>query len=361
VAWVRRHNGTASRGDGARDVAVDGFGYVYVTGTSFATSSSNDFGTVMYNPDGYKLWAKGFDGGSNGDDRATAVAVDKSGYIYVTGSIFVQQLNYICATIKYYPNGDTVWVRTYWGPGSWHDDWLSDIEVDDSGNVYVTGYVYDFDAANDDCITIKYSANGSISWARRYQGSANSEDAGNKITLDDSGNVYVAGTVTIKYDANGNEKWVASPGGDGIALDEAGNVYVAATVNRDYCTVKFSPDGHQLWMKTYNGPAGTDDFAKDVALDDSGNVYVTGHSQGIGTYSDFATIKYHQAPDRGDVNADGTIDIGDVVFLINYLYKNGSAPSPLELGDANCDGTADVGDVVYLINYLYKGGNPPPC
>ncbi len=61
----------------------------------------------------------------------------------------------------------------------------------------------------------------------------------------------------------------------------------------------------------------------------------------------------------GDVNADGVIDLGDVLYLINYLYKNGPAPDPLETGDANCDGVIDLGDLLYLINYLYKGGPPP--
>ena len=64
---------------------------------------------------------------------------------------------------------------------------------------------------------------------------------------------------------------------------------------------------------------------------------------------------------HGDANADQTIDIADVVFLINYLYKNDDPPTPLEAGDANCDGEVNISDVVYLINYLYKDGDPPPC
>jgi hypothetical protein len=64
---------------------------------------------------------------------------------------------------------------------------------------------------------------------------------------------------------------------------------------------------------------------------------------------------------RGDANGDQIIDAGDVVYLINYLYKGGTIPNPLDAGNANCDGTVDAGDVVYLINYLYKGGEPPSC
>jgi hypothetical protein len=62
----------------------------------------------------------------------------------------------------------------------------------------------------------------------------------------------------------------------------------------------------------------------------------------------------------GDANEDKVIDAGDVVYLINYLFKSGPAPVPLEAGDVNSDGGVDVGDVVYLINYLFRSG-PAPC
>ncbi len=67
------------------------------------------------------------------------------------------------------------------------------------------------------------------------------------------------------------------------------------------------------------------------------------------------------APDLGDANADGIVDIGDVVYLIGYLYRGGPPPTPPEVGDANCDGIVDIGDVVRLIGYLYKREPPPSC
>ena len=63
----------------------------------------------------------------------------------------------------------------------------------------------------------------------------------------------------------------------------------------------------------------------------------------------------------GDANGDGVIDLGDVLYLVSYLYKNGPAPDPWQAGDANCDGVLDLGDVLYLFNYLYKGGPAPGC
>jgi subtilisin family serine protease len=63
---------------------------------------------------------------------------------------------------------------------------------------------------------------------------------------------------------------------------------------------------------------------------------------------------------RGDANNDGTIDIGDAVFLIEYIFKSGPGPATEYQGDANGDGTIDISDAVYLINYIFKNGPPPP-
>jgi hypothetical protein len=63
----------------------------------------------------------------------------------------------------------------------------------------------------------------------------------------------------------------------------------------------------------------------------------------------------------GDANGDETIDVADIVYLVNFLYRGEASPNPYLAGDANCDGEVNLADVVYLINYLYRGGDPPPC
>jgi hypothetical protein len=62
----------------------------------------------------------------------------------------------------------------------------------------------------------------------------------------------------------------------------------------------------------------------------------------------------------GDANSDGQLNIGDAVFLINFVFSGGPAPDPIGAGDANCDGEPNVGDAVYLINYVFNDG-PEPC
>jgi len=63
----------------------------------------------------------------------------------------------------------------------------------------------------------------------------------------------------------------------------------------------------------------------------------------------------------GNPNGDNDVNVGDAVFMINYIFRDGPAPDPLQLGDANCDGTLDVGDVVFLIAASFRYGPQPEC
>ena len=102
---------------------------------------------------------------------ATAIAVDENGNVYVTGRSYNSGTGYDYATIKYNSSGDTMWVRRYNGPGN-SDDEATAIAVDGSGNVYVTGYSDD-SGTSYNYATIKYNSSGDTMWIRRYNGSAN--------------------------------------------------------------------------------------------------------------------------------------------------------------------------------------------
>ncbi|MCP4568202.1 MAG: hypothetical protein GY841_11550, partial [FCB group bacterium] len=63
----------------------------------------------------------------------------------------------------------------------------------------------------------------------------------------------------------------------------------------------------------------------------------------------------------GDANDDAAINVGDAVWMINYVFKGGDAPTCLDEGDANADCALNVGDAVFLINYVFKSGPTPLC
>jgi hypothetical protein len=108
--------------------------------------------------------------------------------------------------------------------------------------------------------------------------------------------------------------------------------------------------------KFHLGPAPGDKLNATV-----GQVGVgSGSSESFGTSGGFWQPPGEQGL-RGDANGDDIINVGDVVYLVSYLYKGGPAPDPVWVGDCNCDEIVNVGDVVFLVSYLYKGGPEPVC
>jgi Beta-propeller repeat len=315
--WVARYNGPGNDDDVASAIAVDGSGNIYVTGRSTGSGANFDYATIKYNASGTEEWVARYDGPGNAFDAASAIVVDGSANVYVTGqsvgAVAVQSVDY--ATIKYNTSGTEEWVARYDGPDN-SADFASAIAVDDSGNVYVTGGSIGASGTYD-YATIKYDASGAELWVARYNGPGNLDDIATTIALDGSGNVYVTGDspglgtsldyATIKYDTSGAEQWVGRYNGPGnfnddaraIAVDGLGNVYVTGASTGsggiyDYATIKYDASGAELWVARYNGPGNSIDIARAIAVDGSGNVYVTGESLGSGTNYDYATIKYVQ-------------------------------------------------------------------
>ena len=310
--WVARYNGPGNSGDSAKALAVDDSGNVCVTGYSKGSVTDFDYATIKYDKDGKQLWVARYNGPGNGRDEASALAVDSMGNVYVTGRDDGIGTEDDYATIKYDKDGKQLWVARYNGPGN-HYDHASALALDDSGNVYVTGYSEGI-GTDVDYATIKYDNNGNEIWVARYDGSGNGKDGVSALALDDFGNVYVTGHslgigtgndyATVKYDNNGNEIWVVrynGPGngrddGNALAVDDSGNIYVTGVsegkgTNSDYATIKYDKDGKQIWIAIYDGSV-DDDNAFSVAVDLSGNVYATGESKGVDL--DYATIKYSQ-------------------------------------------------------------------
>ncbi|MDP2730854.1 MAG: SBBP repeat-containing protein [Dehalococcoidales bacterium] len=299
--WVARYNGPGNNADSADALALDDDGNVYVTGASHGSRDSGirtDYATIKYDSNGNELWVARYEGPTGSDVSARALAVDGDGNVYVTG-------NY--ATIKYDNGGNELWVARHDETGASISE-IKTLALDSDGNVYITGTSRG-DSGHDDYVTIKYDSNGSQLWLARYD-----DGSPTALAVDTAGNVYVTGFsranndingyLTIKYDNAGNQLWTAAynfPGYGGhiayaLAVDDTGNVCVtgrsySAHVS-DYATVKYDSQGNELWVARYNGPGDSSDQANSLTVDADGNVYVTGKSNDKNRDFDYATLKY---------------------------------------------------------------------
>lgn len=292
-------------------------------------------------------WAISMGGG--GQDVGRSMAIDTAGNIYVTGyfgetvdfdpgagvdsftswgfnDAFIQKLN---------PEGELLWVKSMSGP-----DWDRGVSItlDESGNVYTTGYfgdTVDFDPNADssylsavgdwDIFVQKLDGNGNFLWAKSMGGLG--RETSQSIAVDAQGNVYTTGqfeeTVdfdpnedTLSYtateqdifiqklDSDGNLIWAKTMGGPdddlafSIAVDEQRNVYttgwfeetvdfdpnagvsnLTAVGNRDIYIQKLDADGNLLWAKSIGGSS-ANEFGRSIAVDASGNVYTAGLFEG---------------------------------------------------------------------------------
>ncbi|MFD3003575.1 SBBP repeat-containing protein, partial [Pontibacter toksunensis] len=309
-AWVRLYNSPATGADRATAIAVDNAGGVYVTGYSEDEQAYEDYATVRYAAaTGEETWVSRY-GVTGANERASAIAVDASGGVYVTGfSARGLRGSQNIATVRYEATtGEETWTQQY--GNSIESDEATAIAVDNAGGVYVTGYSFnDGPNSNQDYATLRYNAaTGEETWVTRYNGPANSADRATAIAVN-TGSVYVTGYstdfsqdfATIRYNAaTGNRVWVQLYGSTGntddkpiaVAVDAEGNSYVTGNSFgslQQMVTVKYSPSGEQLWAVQFQNITAT-----AIAVDNTGGVYVTGTNSGTTAVS-YATVRYEAA------------------------------------------------------------------
>jgi hypothetical protein len=214
------------------------------------------------------------------------------------------------------------------------NDAPSDMVIDTAGNIYITGSALTTSRSNN-FITIKYNSSGVQQWAVLYDGpGSNGIDVGVAIALDKFGNVYVTGHsergglytddyCTIKYNNNGVQQWIARYNGTGsgqhvptgIAVDNNGNVYVTGYstgngTDYDYLTIKYNTNGDSLWTRRYIGALNDKDFSFAIAIDDQASVYITGTTyEGSPNSYDCTTIKYNTNGDMQWVTKSNENDV----------------------------------------------------
>lgn len=259
-----------------------------------------DYLVCKFDAFGNLLWARRYDGPGQTLDFARAIRCDAAGNAYVTGYSEGIDTGFDIATLKISPAGDLVWVARYAFPGA-GDDGANDLDLDSAGNVYVAGTSPR--QGSDEILLVKYSPSGQEVWVKRYVGSAGGIDAGRFVAVHrPSGDVFLAGFslhatqgydfLTCRYLSNGTLAWARRFNGpvngndfpQRLRVDADGNCYVAgsaviSTGNLNLQIVKYNMAGSQVWDRHYDGGFGANDEATALAVGPDGAVFATGYTK----------------------------------------------------------------------------------
>ncbi|MBE2219217.1 MAG: SBBP repeat-containing protein [Ignavibacteria bacterium] len=298
-------------------VTTDANGYSYVTGFSSELTTQNDIVTIKYTPTGDTVWTRSYNGTSNLNDEGNGICVDSYGNVYVVGTAQFTGKSYDIVILKYSPDGSFRWVNQYSAVDSPLQDRGLAIAVDVDGFIYITGYSTDIDGYNN-IFTRKCGPEGNVIWSATEEGSSGKDAQGLAIAVGPAGNVYVTGYITAtngytdiaiyKYSSEGISEWtrtVNGPAGSedkawGIVVDETDNIYIGGYVtvslnNTDCYTAKYNSNGTLLWSKTYAGGGGTTDKAWGIVVDTDGSIFISGESTDANMNTNYVTIKYSAA------------------------------------------------------------------
>jgi catechol 2,3-dioxygenase-like lactoylglutathione lyase family enzyme len=312
IEWMRQF-GTPSQ-DYSNGVAVDSTGNIYLTGGTEgdlggANAGSYDAWVAKYDPQGNQLWLQQF--GTADGDSSNGVAVDSTGNIYLTGDTRgdlggANAGSYDAWVAKYDPQGNQLWVQQF---GSVSTESANGVTVDLDGNVYLTGVIYRIGYEDNDIWVAKYDPQGNQLWMQQF-GSDHSDDS-NRVVTDTAGNVYLTGNTNgslgganpsnnndawvAKYDSSGNQLWLQQFGtntydaSSGVAVDSTGNVYLTGKTYSHFAETnvhfydawiaKYDPQGNQLWVQQFQSPQSQIDYwsnSNNVVIDAADNVYLTG-------------------------------------------------------------------------------------
>jgi len=303
VLWTTQFG--TPRNDVVYDVTTDGSGGAYVVGytgpLSRPSAHDTDAYVRRYDASGGLLWAKTF--GTQADDSAWGVAVDRSGNAYVAGqtagSLFAANAGnddiFLC---KYDSNNNLVWSKQV---GSAGGDWAGRhcVALDPSGNIYISGgtegNLGGLSLGYKSMFLIEYTPDGNLAWKKQYdEGQA---AAGEGLTADASGHLFVSGALAHgavrRLDTDGNIQWIRATYGSSmfpsgaptwayaVAVDGAGNACLAGEtlhLYQDVTVWQVDTGGNPLWGLVQ--AASEEDRAYDVAIDSWDRIYVVGYTDG---------------------------------------------------------------------------------
>jgi len=298
---------------------TDNIGNVYMAGSAININNNHDIIVQKFDPDGGLLWEETFNGAANMDDFAADIFVDDNYNVFVTGSSVKLVANdQDLVVLKYNSSGVFQWYSYYDNGGSpTPKDFGTSITGDNNGSVYVTGGSFGA-TSNSDFITLGIASNnGTQLWEKRYDYAA-LQDVAAKIKYDGN-SLFVSGGSQINFNKwelatltynplNGDQLYEIRSQGNAtqgvdevydLTVDNLGNVYIAGAVRNlnsgyDMSVYKLDPQLNILWEKHHDG-YGADDKGKGVKVDDLGNVYLAGFVSNPNEGKNYSLLKYNSA------------------------------------------------------------------
>ncbi len=313
--WTQ-HHGTQTC-DSSSSIAVDADGNMYITGGTAGNLDGNesagyfDIFVTKYDFAGNRIWTELL--GTPDWESGSGIALDAKANVYIVGSTYgnldgnKNNGSYDIFIAKYDSDGNGQWTKLL---GTDNNDEGEGIAVDSKGNIYITGGLgIDLEGSPGleevDLVVAKYDTDGNRLWMEQL-GTPDIE-WGKQLALDANDNVYVtggtygelggkanAGEIDIfiaKYNSDGKRLWTEVLGtsgfewGESIAVNDTGNVYVTGATegdlggitnsrDADIFVVKYNPDGNRIWTKLLDTP--TIRFGKSIIVDEKEQFYITG-------------------------------------------------------------------------------------
>jgi uncharacterized delta-60 repeat protein len=365
ILWQARISADKYAVEYGMKLLLDADGNLVVTGLKW-NGNDMDIRTIKYSPDGAQIWESIFNSPYQGVDSPAAIISDPAGSIYITGlSWSGSTVDYI--TLKYNTDGTLAWQARNNGPGgeSWNE--ATAIAVDNTGNVIVTGY----SPNNEGWLnyhTVKYNANGTQLWVKDYNYASTDPEnisdvtnsAARSVTTDGDNNIYVTGVFdiylerigTIKYNAAGEQQWTATYKTEGEKTHgwqtafRDGKLYVAGSHNGNFSNngnvlISYEPDGTQNWVR------------ETIDLDDAVTVKLIFDAQGNpvvaakGLTPGVEEWELNVAARAKKYNVQGDL-MGEAAFEINTSMGTAS------MGDMAGIGLDTNGNIYFTVNSFYS-------
>ncbi|MFX1258671.1 MAG: hypothetical protein ACFFAN_12485 [Promethearchaeota archaeon] len=289
----------------------------------------------------------------NGEGVGNDIVLDGQGNAYIAGKEYSSSKGaYEIVIAKYNNTGDLKW-KVNWGNES--DNIGYGLVLDNSqNNIFVVGSTKNT-TADLDLLLVKFDVNGNYLWNRTWGG--NQEDIGYAVIVDDSNNIFIAGStesfgtpgfvvcdvVLIKYDSEGNFDWYKTWGGTDteyaydLAMDSNSNIFLTGYTSSfgaeisDLFLLKFNITEEFEWFKQWGGEEFNE--GRGIVIDLDNNIYIGGNTENSGQF-DLAFLTYNSSGDlkteeiwgagEDDKCYDIAVDSDNNRYLVGFINSSGT-------------------------------------